>query len=181
MVMRRFHTLLVASVCFLFTFAHAEPRNLFRDLTDGVAFNYPAQWETKQQRTGQYRVMVGDKDEFGGSCMLSTKRNQTLAQYGDMEAIRAITAKDIENGARQSGAIISILTFEQTIIGNRPAILYTANSSYESLGIKVPLKILAGVVKVGDRLYELGCVAPPKAADRDRNIFVSVVGSLTVR
>ena len=98
---------MIASLCLIFTSANAEPRTLFRDLTDGVAFSYPAQWETKQQRTGQYRVMVGDKDAFGGSCMLSTKRNPTLAQYGDKEAIRATTAKDIENGARQSGTGVS--------------------------------------------------------------------------
>lgn len=125
--------------------------------------------------------MVGDKDAFGGSCMLSTKRSPTLAQYGDKEAIRATTAKDIENGARQTGASLSIIAFEQTTIGNRPAILYTADTSYESLGFKTPLKIMAGIVKVGDRLYELGCVAHPKVLDRDRNIFLSVIGSLTLR
>lgn len=181
MVVRRRHIFAITSLCILITSAQAEPRKLFRDLTDGVAFNYPAQWETKQQRTGQYRVIVGDKDALGGSCMLSTKRNSTLAQYGDMETIRATTAKDIETGARQSGTNLSILAFEQTTIGNRPALLYSATSSYESLGFKTPLKIVAGIVKVGDRLYELGCVAHPKVVNRDRNTFVSVIGSLTVR
>jgi PsbP len=166
---------------FALSSVYAEPTKLFRDPSDGVAFNYPAQWEAKQQRTAQYRAVVGDTDAFGGSCMLSTKRNPTLAKYGDMEAIRATTAKDIENGARQSGTVLSILTFEQTTIGNRPAILYVATSSYESLGFKTPLKITAGIVKVGDRLYELGCVAHPKVVDLQRSTFISVIGSLTVR
>lgn len=113
--------------------------------------------------------------------MLSTKSSPVLAKHGDLETMRATSAKDIENGAKQSGSSLSIVTFEQTKIGNRPAILYEANSSYQSLEFKTPLRIMAGIVKVGDKLYELGCVAHPKVAQAYRPTFIQVVGSLTVR
>jgi hypothetical protein len=161
--------------------AYAEQNAMFKDASDGVAFSYPASWEKKKQRTGQFRIMVGGKSPLSGNCMLSTKANQMLAQYTDAELMSSTTAKDIENGARQAGVEIQIVSFKQTKIGNRPALLYESTSHYQSLDFKTPLRTIAGTIKVKDKLYELGCTAHPDVAAIERDTYLNVIGSLTIR
>jgi len=161
--------------------ATAQISKLFRDASDGVAFNYPQAWEKKPQRTTQFRIIVGDKDTVGDNCMLSTKTSAQLVQYSDEDAIRGTSARDIENGAAASGTRLKIISFERTKVGNRPAIYYEARSEYQSLGFKVDLVVAAVIVKVGDRLYELGCSVASPVYETQKNLFSSVLGSLTIR
>jgi hypothetical protein len=160
---------------------YAQTANIFRDSSDGIAFGYPSDWVEQQQRTGRFRVVVGDKEGVMGSCSLGINRDPTLAKYSDHDATNAISAMDIERGFKSTGGEITITAFEKTKIGNRPAIFYEGDTSYQSLNIKVPLRIMAGGVKVGDRMYTLSCTALPKTMTANRAIFIRVVGSLTIR
>jgi hypothetical protein len=174
------HLLLCALFVAIPYLADAQTTRIFRDNSQGVTFSYPSYWVELEQRTGRFKVVVGDKDGFAGSCGLGITSSPQLAKYGDQETINATTAIDIENGARQHGSNIKIDVFERTKIGNRPAIYYESETTYQSLQFKAPLRTLTGMVKVGDRMVVLQCSSLPQVMKANRDIYVLVISSLIV-
>ena len=160
--------------------AMAQDTKVYRDPTTKSSFSYPKKWEVKPSRTQQFRAVVGDKNPVGGSCRLSVRVNSELLNYSDQAALDATTAKDIEVGARSSGNPLTITKFDRTKVSNRPAIYYEAYGTYESLGIKFNLQVMAVIVKVQDRIYELGCSGGAEVMPAVSAQYFGVLGTLVV-
>ena len=160
--------------------AFAQQDKLYRDDATGVSFSYPADWVIKSSRTGVYKVVVGDPDAIGGSCMLGVNVTPELLKYTDQAAIEGTTAQDIEADAEKIGNPTKVTLFKRTKVGNRPAIYFESSGSFESLGFKVDLSTLAVVIKRRDKLVSLGCTAASSIINRLSSRFDKVLGSVVV-
>jgi hypothetical protein len=153
----------------------------FIDQEFGVTFSYPDEWQNLPARTGLFRVQVGEKDAMGGSCMLSVNVVPQLANVSEEQMVKETEAKHIEAGARVNSPNFRVTHFERTRIMNRPAVIYQATSTFQSLQLKLPMKTVAGTVKAGNKLVTLGCTSYAPTFELQKPTFHYVIGSLLVR
>ena len=156
-------------------------QRIFVDKTEGVAFNFPDSWEIRQQRTNAFLVMIANPDGVGESCMLQTNRNAALRKISSEDFVKSLTPKDIVDLGRQSRTELNIIKFKRTKVGNRPAILYEASSTYQSLSSRFSVRLMTVILKVDERMYSLGCTTHAAAIDAVRPTFMNILKSLTVR
>lgn len=161
---------------------HAESDwKLFADKSDGVSFSYPKTWAIEPQRTNAFRVKVGDPNGTG-TCMLATiPLPPQVASISAEDMVRQTTKQDIINGARQKGTEMKISNFRVTKVGNRPAIYYEDENTYQSLSVPIPLRSITVLTKVGAQIYTLSCGTVPVDMEINKSRYVFVMQSLVIR
>jgi hypothetical protein len=160
--------------------SHAAGWKVFADQSDGVAFDYPNTWVVQPQRMNAFRVMVGAPDGIE-NCTLGSKVVPQLRSVTTEEMVRSTSKQDIINGAKQNGVDIKVVDFQITKVGNRYALYYESEGTYQSMSALIPIQVLTVVTKVDERLYSFSCASTPADIAKNKSFYRYILSTLTIR